>query len=61
MLMRCAMGHMPSTRKIGEMTTPMATSIASMTIFRMCSLFIFCTSLNISVSDPYLKEAHKCT
>ena len=31
MLIRWAVGHMPSTRRMGEMTTPTATSIASTT------------------------------
>ena len=32
-LIRCAIGHIPSTRRIGEITTPSATNIASVTIF----------------------------
>ena len=32
MLIRCAVGHIPSIRRIGEITTPMATIIARNTI-----------------------------
>lgn len=41
MLIRCAIGHMPSTRKIGEITTPTATIIAKKTMHKsLLCLFI---------------------
>ena len=44
-LIRCAVGHIPSIRRIGGITTPIATIIASITIrnvFSLCfSIFVF--------------------
>ena len=44
-LIRCAVGHIPSIRRIGEITTPIATIIASITmrnVFSLCfSIFVF--------------------
>ena len=40
MLIKCAMGHIPSTRSIGEMTTPRATSMESTAILRTFEFFI---------------------
>ena len=44
-LIRCAVGHIPSIRRIGDITTPIATIIASITIrnvFSLCfSIFVF--------------------
>ena len=42
MLMKCAMGHIPSTRRMGEITTPSAMSIARTVIFRMLLEFFTC-------------------
>ena len=42
MLIRCAVGHMPSIRKMGEITTPIATIIARNT---MRNVFILCFSI----------------
>ena len=42
MLIRCAVGHIPSIRRIGEITTPMATIIARNTIR---NVFILCFSI----------------
>ena len=43
-LMRCAMGHMPSMRRIGDMTTPSPTIMAKKTNRRICfSFFKFFT------------------
>lgn len=39
MLIRCAVGHIPSIRKMGEITTPIATIIARNT---MRNVFILC-------------------
>ena len=42
MLIRCAVGHIPSIRKMGEITTPIATIIARNT---MRNVFILCFSI----------------
>ncbi len=41
MLIRCAVGHIPSIRRMGEITTPIATIIAKNT---MRNVFILCFS-----------------
>ena len=41
MLIKCAVGHMPSILRIGEITTPMATIMASMTILKVLDLSVF--------------------
>lgn len=43
-LMRCAIGHIPSMRRMGEITTPMATNIAKNTCLSKCSRLnpLFC-------------------
>ena len=45
MLIRCAVGHIPSILRIGEMTTPMATIMASMTIRNVFALSVFIVNL----------------
>ena len=42
MLIKCAVGHIPSIRKMGEITTPIATIIARNT---MRNVFILCFSI----------------
>lgn len=44
-LIRCAVGHIPSIRKMGEITTPIATIIARNT---MRNVFILCFSTFLS-------------
>ncbi len=41
MFIRCAVGHIPSILRMGEMTTPMATIMASMTILSVFDLSVF--------------------
>lgn len=50
MLMRCAMGHIPSMRRMGEMTTPMAISMASIVIRRISVLLFMISSLSAQQS-----------
>ena len=45
MFIRCAVGHIPSILRIGEMTTPMATIMASMTILNVLDLSVFIMNL----------------
>ena len=45
MFIRCAVGHIPSILRIGEMTTPMATIMASMTILSVFDLSVFIMNL----------------
>ena len=48
-LIKCAIGHIPSTLRIGEITTPSATSIDNTTIFKR-PFFIFIFSFeNINI------------
>ena len=45
MFIRCAMGHIPSNLSIGEITTPIATSIDKTTSFKsLFESFIFFSS-----------------
>ena len=53
-LTRCAVGHIPSILRIGEITTPIATIIASITIRSVC---ILCFS--IVFSSLKYKADHK--
>ena len=50
MLMRWAMGHIPSMRRMGEMTTPMAISMASIVIRRISVLLFMISSLSAQQS-----------
>ncbi len=45
MFIRCAVGHIPSILRMGEMTTPMATIMASMTILNVLDLSVFIMNL----------------
>ena len=45
MFIRCAVGHIPSILRMGEMTTPMATIMASMTILSVFDLSVFIMNL----------------
>ena len=49
MLMRWAMGHIPSMRRMGEMTTPMAISMASIVIRRISVLLFMISSFRPAV------------
>ena len=44
MLMKCAMGHIPSTRRMGEITTPSAMSMESTVNFSSLLEFFTCTA-----------------
>ena len=55
-LIKCAIGHIPSTRNSGEITTPSATSIERTTIFnKPFELFIFLSSFRIDPKQHLLR------
>ena len=54
-LIKCAMGHIPSTRRMGEMTTPRAVIMARKTSFAAC-LFLFIDSFLFSAAGNAGRE-----
>jgi len=57
-LMRCAIGHIPSMRRMGEITTPTATNIAKNTCLSKCSRLnpLFC--MMIPHKQPKISFRH---